>query len=57
LGVVNDNWVKVWLQGSEELEDIAQELKRVIYALSAGNYIPPEQLMPEFHKVNFYPFI
>jgi hypothetical protein len=38
LGVVNDNWVKVWLQGSEELEDIAQELKRVIYAMSVKEY-------------------
>jgi hypothetical protein len=38
LGVLSDNWVKVWLQESEELEDVSQELTAVIYAMSEKEY-------------------
>jgi len=38
LGVLSDNWVKVWLQESEELEDVSQELTVAIYAMSEKEY-------------------
>jgi len=38
LGVLSDNWVKVWLQESEELEDVSQEYISAVYGVKAKEY-------------------